>query len=59
MRSASRASSGEKSASPQEQRCGLAESKGRGRLLWWLLSLVLGPIATFLIVVMPRGGLRF
>jgi len=34
---------------------GLAESKGRGRLIWWLLSLVLGPLATFLIVVMPRG----
>lgn len=34
---------------------GLAESKGRGRFNWWLLSLLLGPIATFLIVVMPRG----
>ena len=34
---------------------GLAESKGRGRLNWWLLSLLLGPIATLLIVVMGRG----
>ncbi|TFC87189.1 hypothetical protein E3T24_05620 [Cryobacterium sp. TmT2-59] len=34
---------------------GLAESKGRGRLIWWLLSIVLGPFATFLIVIMPRG----
>ncbi|PPL18817.1 hypothetical protein [Microterricola pindariensis] len=34
---------------------GLAESKGRGRFNWWLLSLLLGPIATLLIVVMPRG----
>lgn len=34
---------------------GLAESKGRGRFNWWLLSLLLGPLATFLIVVMPRG----
>lgn len=34
---------------------GLAESKGRGRFNWWLLSLLLGPIATFFIVVMPRG----
>ena len=25
---------------------GLAESKGRGRLNWWLLSLLLGPITT-------------
>jgi hypothetical protein len=29
---------------------GLAQSKGRGRLTWWLASLFLGPIATFLIV---------
>lgn len=34
---------------------GLAQSKGRSGLLWWLLSLLLGPIATFLIVVLPRG----
>lgn len=33
---------------------GLAQSKGRSGLLWWLLSLLLGPIATFLIVVLPR-----
>ena len=32
---------------------GLAQSKGRSGLLWWLLSLILGPIATFLIVVFP------
>jgi hypothetical protein len=32
---------------------GLAQSKGRSGLLWWLLSLLLGPIATFLIVVFP------
>jgi len=31
---------------------GLAQSKGRSGLAWWLLSLVLGPIATFLIVVL-------
>jgi hypothetical protein len=31
---------------------GLAESKGRGRLEWWLASLLFGPICTFLIVVM-------
>lgn len=33
---------------------GLAEGKGRGRLNWFLLSLLLGPIATFLIVVWDR-----
>jgi hypothetical protein len=33
---------------------GLAQAKGRSGLLWWLLSLLLGPIATFLIVVFPR-----
>ncbi len=33
---------------------GLAQSKGRSGLLWWLISLVLGPIATFLIVVLPK-----
>ncbi|SEB50283.1 hypothetical protein SAMN04489806_0886 [Paramicrobacterium humi] len=30
---------------------GLAEQKGRSRLGWFLLSLLLGPIATALIVV--------
>jgi type IV secretory pathway VirB2 component (pilin) len=33
---------------------GLAQSKGRSGLVWWLLSLFLGPVATFLIVVMDR-----
>jgi hypothetical protein len=32
---------------------GLAQGKGRSGLLWWLFSLLLGPIATFLIVVLP------
>jgi hypothetical protein len=30
---------------------GLAQAKGRSRLLWFLVSLLLGPIATFLIVI--------
>ncbi len=30
---------------------GLAQSKGRSRLAWFLASLLLGPIATFIIVV--------
>lgn len=34
---------------------GLAQSKGRSGLLWWLLSLLLGPVATFLIVILPRA----
>ncbi len=31
---------------------GLAQSKGRSGLAWWLISIFLGPIATFLIVVL-------
>ncbi len=33
---------------------GLAQAKGRSGLAWWLLSLLLGPVATFLIVVLDR-----
>lgn len=33
---------------------GLAQTKGRSGLLWWLLSLLLGPIATLLIVLMEK-----
>ena len=33
---------------------GLAQAKQRSGLLWWAFSLVLGPIATFLVVVLPR-----
>ena len=33
---------------------GLAQSKGRSGFLWWLISLLLGPIATLLIVVLSR-----
>jgi hypothetical protein len=32
---------------------GLAQAKGRSGLLWWLFSIFLGPLATFLIVVLP------
>jgi hypothetical protein len=35
---------------------GLAQSKGRSGLLWWLFSLFLGPLATLLIVVLPPVG---
>jgi hypothetical protein len=32
---------------------GLAQAKGRSGLRWWLASLLLGPLATALIVVWP------
>ena len=32
---------------------GLAQAKGRSGLVWWLVSLLLGPLATFFIVVLP------
>jgi len=35
---------------------GLAQGKGRSGLAWWLVSLLLGPIATFIIVVLPAAG---
>jgi hypothetical protein len=31
---------------------GLAQSKNRSGLTWWFISLFLGPVATFLIVVL-------
>jgi hypothetical protein len=33
---------------------GLAQGKNRSGLLWWLLSLFLGPLATLILVVMPK-----
>lgn len=37
---------------------GLAQSKGLSGMLWWLISLLLGPIATFLIVIGEDRRLR-
>jgi hypothetical protein len=37
---------------------GLAQAKGHSGLLWWIVSLFLGPIATLLIVVLPKAGPR-
>ena len=34
---------------------GMAQSKGRSGLGWWLASLLVGPLATFLIVVLPAA----
>ena len=34
---------------------GFAELKCRSRANWFLLSLLLGPIATFLVVVLDKG----
>jgi hypothetical protein len=33
---------------------GLAQAKNRSGLAWWLVSLLLGPFATFLIVVLDK-----
>ena len=33
---------------------GLAQSKGRSGLIWWIVSIFIGPIATFLIVILGR-----
>lgn len=33
---------------------GLAQSKNRSGLAWFFASLLLGPVATFLIVVFPK-----
>jgi hypothetical protein len=35
---------------------GLAQAKGRSGLAWWLISLIAGPIATLLIVVLDRNS---
>lgn len=35
---------------------GLAQAKGRSGLGWWIASLFLGPVATFLIVVLAPAG---
>ena len=35
---------------------GLAQSKNRSGLAWWLISLFIGPLATLLIVAWPPGG---
>lgn len=34
---------------------GLAQAKLRSGFLWWLLSLFIGPVATLIIVLLPRG----
>ena len=31
---------------------GLAQGKGRSGLAWWIVSLLLGPVATFQVVVL-------
>ena len=31
---------------------GLAQGKGRGGLAWWAVSLLLGPVANFLVVAL-------
>jgi hypothetical protein len=38
---------------------GLAQGKNRSGVLWFLLSLVLGPVATLIIVATPRARGKF
>ena len=33
---------------------GVAQGKGRRGLVWFLLSVLFGPIATFVLVLLPR-----
>lgn len=35
---------------------GLAQSKGRSGLFWFLVSVFFGPFATLLIVILPKNG---
>ena len=37
---------------------GIAQGKGRSGLAWFLLSLLLGPIATFLLVLLDNPSAR-
>lgn len=37
---------------------GLAQSKGRSGFGWWVLSLLLGPLATLLLVLSPALGAK-
>ena len=37
---------------------GLAQGKNRSGLPWFLLTIFLGPLATFILVLMPRGSKR-
>ena len=37
---------------------GLAQGKNRSGLAWFLVSLLFGPLATFLIVILDRGRPR-
>ena len=37
---------------------GLAQGKGRGGLSWWFVSLLLGPVATFLVVALDPVRLK-
>ncbi len=37
---------------------GLAQGKGRSGLLWFVISLLLGPLATLFIVLLPKPGVE-
>lgn len=36
----------------------IAQSKSRNGILWWVVSLLLGPIATAILAVIPAGEPR-
>jgi len=37
---------------------GIAQGKNRSGLLWFFFSLFIGPLATLIIVLLPRGAPR-
>lgn len=37
---------------------GIAQGKSRSGFWWWLISLFIGPLATLIIVLLPRGKPR-
>ncbi len=37
---------------------GLAQGKGRSGLFWFVISLLLGPLATLLIILLPMPGVE-
>lgn len=34
----------------------VAGGKGRSPILWWLITLFLGPLATLIVVLLPKAG---
>ncbi|HTC93784.1 MAG TPA: hypothetical protein VK699_10065 [Terriglobales bacterium] len=34
---------------------GIAQGKNRSGLLWFIISILFGPLATFILVLLPKG----